>query len=197
MTYLSKCFFPTLYVNRGWSNAFITLSHLLTSLTESSSGSSVNSNPDMPKLTLLSSRVNDCTGLSPSRVCACCSSCSGSSKRLFCLLKLRGPVRIFPPLMLPSRFLRMSFSSGLFPSTMTPPLRFFQLLATSSSTFSARPSSLHPEPQCLPIKVASSCRAVEVSVRLCFLVNVRKASGRSVAGGRMIGRIAAFVRTGG
>jgi hypothetical protein len=39
---------------------------------------------------------------------------------------------------------------------------------------------------------ASSCRADEVIVRECFLVNVRKASGRRDAGGRMIGRIAAL-----
>lgn len=37
------------------------------------------------------------------------------------------------------------------------------------------------------MKVAIACRAVEVSVRLCFLVNVRKASGRKVAGGKLIG----------
>lgn len=41
------------------------------------------------------------------------------------------------------------------------------------------------------MKVASSCSAVEVSVRECFLVNVRNASGRRVAGGRMIGSIGA------
>lgn len=37
------------------------------------------------------------------------------------------------------------------------------------------------------MKVAMACRADEVSVRLCFLVNVRKASGRKVAGGKLIG----------
>lgn len=42
------------------------------------------------------------------------------------------------------------------------------------------------------MKVASSCRADEVSVRLCFLVNVLNASGLKVAGGRSIGKIVAF-----
>ena len=46
------------------------------------------------------------------------------------------------------------------------------------------------------MKVASSCRAEEVRVRLCFLVNVRKARGRRVAGGRRIGSMVALV-TGG
>ena len=75
---------------------------------------------------------------------------------------------------------------------MTPPFRFFQLLATSSSTRSARPSSRHPDPQCLPMKEASSCKAEDVSVKECFLVKVRNARGRRVAGGRMIGSIAAL-----
>lgn len=39
------------------------------------------------------------------------------------------------------------------------------------------------------MKLASACNALDVSVRLCFLVNVRKARGRSVAGGRSTGRI--------
>lgn len=42
------------------------------------------------------------------------------------------------------------------------------------------------------MKEASSWRAEDVRVRECFFVNVRKASGRRVGGGRMIGRIAAF-----
>lgn len=42
------------------------------------------------------------------------------------------------------------------------------------------------------MKVASTCNAEEVSVKLCFLVNVRKARGRKVAGGRIIGSILAF-----
>lgn len=91
----------------------------------------------------------------------------------------------------------MSFSSGLVPSTMTPPLQFFHVLATSSKTFSAKPSSLHPEPQCLPINVASSCSADDVRVKLCFLVKVRNAKGRRVAGGRIMGRTAAFAGAGG
>lgn len=90
----------------------------------------------------------------------------------------------------------MFLSSLLAPSTITPPLRFFQPLATSSRTFSARPSSRHPEPQCRPMKVASSCSADEVRVKLCFLVKVRNAKGRRVAGGRRIGKMVALV-TGG
>jgi hypothetical protein len=39
------------------------------------------------------------------------------------------------------------------------------------------------------MKVASATNADDVSVRLCFLVNVRNASGRKVAGGRRIGKI--------
>lgn len=42
------------------------------------------------------------------------------------------------------------------------------------------------------MKDASSCSAEDVRVKECFFVNVRKASGRSVAGGRIIGRIPAF-----
>lgn len=39
------------------------------------------------------------------------------------------------------------------------------------------------------MKDASSCSAEDVRVRECFFVNVRKASGRSVAGGSMMGRM--------
>jgi hypothetical protein len=42
------------------------------------------------------------------------------------------------------------------------------------------------------MNVAKTCRAEEVSVKLCFLVNVLKARGRKVAGGRRIGSILAF-----
>jgi hypothetical protein len=42
------------------------------------------------------------------------------------------------------------------------------------------------------MKEASSCNADEVRVRECFFVKVRKARGRSEAGGRMIGRMAAL-----
>lgn len=42
------------------------------------------------------------------------------------------------------------------------------------------------------MNVARTCNAEEVSVRLCFLVKVRKAKGRKVAGGRRTGRILAF-----
>ena len=38
-----------------------------------------------------------------------------------------------------------------------------------------------------------TCNADEVRVRLCFFVNVRKASGRNVAGGRRIGNIVGVV----
>lgn len=69
-----------------------------------------------------------------------------------------------------------------------PPL-FFQAFATSSRTPSAVPRSRHPEPQCLPMKVASDCKAGELRVRLCFFVKVRKAKGLRLAGGRRIGRM--------
>src|SRR5688572_22875455 len=112
------------------------------------------------------------------------------------MLSPRGKPRLgpmtFPPLMLPSRVLRISCSSLLEPSTITPPFLFFQLLATSSSTRSAKPSSRHPEPQCRPMKDASSCNAEDVNVRECFFVKARKARGLKVAGGRMMGSIAAF-----
>lgn len=39
------------------------------------------------------------------------------------------------------------------------------------------------------MNVANNCSADDVSVRLCFFVNVRKARGRSVAGGISIGSI--------
>lgn len=42
------------------------------------------------------------------------------------------------------------------------------------------------------MKVANACNAEDVSVRLCFLVKVRNASGRKVAGGSRIGKTAAF-----
>lgn len=43
------------------------------------------------------------------------------------------------------------------------------------------------------MKVAMICSADEVRVRLCFLVNVRKANGRSVAAGKEMGRIEGVV----
>lgn len=46
------------------------------------------------------------------------------------------------------------------------------------------------------MKVASTCSADDVSVKLCFLVNVRKASGLKVAGGRTIGNTLVLARTG-
>jgi hypothetical protein len=124
---------------------------------------------------------------------------SGPKLKLVCLLKL-DPVTILPPLIDPSSTFRMLFSVSPVPSTITTPLHFFQLFATSSSTFSASPSSRHPEPQCFPMKLANAESAEEVKVRLCFLVNVRKASGLSVAGGSSIGRTvarAAGLRMGG
>ncbi len=42
------------------------------------------------------------------------------------------------------------------------------------------------------MKAASTCRAEDVRVKLCFFVNVRNANGRKVAGGRIIGRMLAF-----
>lgn len=42
------------------------------------------------------------------------------------------------------------------------------------------------------MKVANACKADDVRVRLCFFVKVRNASGRSVAGGRRIGRTVGF-----
>ena len=42
------------------------------------------------------------------------------------------------------------------------------------------------------MKDASSWRADDVRVSECFFVNVRNASGRRVAGGSMMGRIAAL-----
>lgn len=79
---------------------------------------------------------------------------------------------------------------------MTPPFLFFQLFATSSRTRSANPSSRHAVPQCLPIKVANNCKAEDVSVRLCFFVNVRNANGRNVAGGRIMERMLVFAVAG-
>lgn len=90
--------------------------------------------------------------------------------------------------MQPSRVFKMLFSRGPSPSTMTWPPPFFHALATSSSTRSARPSSRHPEPQCRPMNVARAARAGDVSVRLCFFVNVLKARGRKVVGGSMMGK---------
>ncbi len=43
------------------------------------------------------------------------------------------------------------------------------------------------------MNVARHCRAVDVRVRLCFFVRVRKARGLKVCGGRRIGRIVVVV----
>jgi hypothetical protein len=42
------------------------------------------------------------------------------------------------------------------------------------------------------MKVANAPKADEVRVRLCFFVNVRKASGRNVAGGSRMGSTVGF-----
>lgn len=47
------------------------------------------------------------------------------------------------------------------------------------------------------MKVASAFSAVDVNVRLCFFVKVRKATGLNIAGGRLIGRIVAGLSCGG
>jgi len=46
------------------------------------------------------------------------------------------------------------------------------------------------------MNVASTCNAEVVSVKLCFLVNVRNARGRSVAGGRTTGSTLVFAGCG-
>ena len=45
------------------------------------------------------------------------------------------------------------------------------------------------------MKVAKSCKAEEVSVKLYFFVKVRKARGRNVAGGRRMGSMLPLVGT--
>lgn len=50
-------------------------------------------------------------------------------------------------------------------------------------------------PQFLPINVANTCKAEEARVKLCFLVKVRKARGRNVAGGRRIGSMLPLMGT--
>jgi hypothetical protein len=42
------------------------------------------------------------------------------------------------------------------------------------------------------MNVARTCSAVEVRVKLCFFVNVRKARGRRVAGGNSTGSMLGF-----
>jgi hypothetical protein len=99
--------------------------------------------------------------------------------------------------MLPSKVIKIAFNEAPLPSsTITPPPAFFQLLATSSKTRSARPSSRHPEPQCFPTKEAKVCSAEDEMVKLCFLVKVRKATGRSVEGGSRIGKTDILARGG-
>ena len=89
----------------------------------------------------------------------------------------------------------MSRSSWLSPSTMRFPLFLFHCFATSSNTFSANPSSRHPDPQLFPMNVASACKAVDVSVRPYFFVKVRKDSGRKLAGGIRTGSTEGFAWT--
>jgi hypothetical protein len=167
----------------------MTLIHSRGSLTlSSSSPSSLTSRLEIPKLFWLS-RV----GLE--------SSLFGGSvslnAKLVCRLKPDFPLCIRPPLILPSSVLSMDLSDSPSPSTITTPLSFFHIFATSSSTPSASPSSRHPEPQCRPMKVASAASAEEVRVRLCFLVKVRNASGRRVGGGSKMGRIVVGLSCGG
>ena len=98
------------------------------------------------------------------------------------------PTSILPADIHGSRDLRIidSFFSG--PSSInTPPPLLFQTFAISSSAFSASPSSRHPDPQKRPTNVDSSPNPEDVSVRLCFFVSVRKATGLSVCGGSKIG----------
>lgn len=46
------------------------------------------------------------------------------------------------------------------------------------------------------MNVARTCKAEDVSVRLCFFVKVRNASGLRVAGGSNMGRMLGFDREG-
>ncbi len=143
---------------------------------------SSNSRSERPRLIWLSSRddraARESNTLPPSAL----------------LLLDRRPASILPPLIHNSNCFRAStsFLSGVSSRITPPPLRF-HAFATSSSTRSARPSSLHPLPQCLPIKVASSCSDDDVMVRLCFFVIVRNAKGRSIAGGSRTGSMAGVV----
>lgn len=99
------------------------------------------------------------------------------------------PTSTFPADMHGSRLLRIADNFLSVPSSIiTPPPCLFQALAISSSTRSARPSSRHALPQYFPTKMERSPRPDDVRVRLCFLVKVRKATGRRVWGGICTGR---------
>ena len=160
--------------------------HARGSLIDSSSSSALSSTFSLlrPKLLPRPSRPGLLSPLVAS------SGVSPPKAKLLCLLMpafdLIAPIR--PPTMQPSSVFRIRLSCTE-SSTITGPFSFFHSFATSSSTLSPVPSSRHPEPQCLPIKVASACRAEALRVRLCFFVNVRKARGRRVDGGSRIGRI--------
>lgn len=80
----------------------------------------------------------------------------------------------------------VNFLSGPSSIIMPAPCRF-HCFATSSRILSARPSSRQPLPQNLPTNVERRPNPDDVNVRLCFLVRVRKATGRSVCGGSAIG----------
>ena len=152
-----------------------------------SSTPSCTCSPLSPKLVLCSSRL----GLEMSLMAGETPSPSANAK-LVCLLSPLLPCTIRPPLIHPSIVFRVLFNRGP-SSTITEPPPFFHDLATSSRTFSAVPSSRHPDPQCLPTNVAKDCNAGELNVRLCFFVNVRKARGRKDGGGSKIGKMVDIV----
>jgi hypothetical protein len=134
----------------------------------------------MPKLVWLSSRLN--SGRTSSDVCR-----DNVPVELF--VRDNFPASSLPASMHgSSNFSKVvSFLSGP-SSTIMPEPCLFHCFATSSSTFSARPSSLQPLPQNPPTNTARDPRPEDVNVRLCFFVKVRKAMGRNVAGGRIMGR---------
>jgi len=71
------------------------------------------------------------------------------------------------------------------PSTRILPAAsaLFHRRATSSSTFSPAPESRQSAPHLRPTNWQSSANASDLSVRLCFFVNTRKAIGRRTASG--------------
>ena len=98
---------------------------------------------------------------------------------------------ILPPTMHSPSCLRIAWKSLLSPSTISPPPPFFHRRATSSRTFSANPSSRHPDPQYFPTNVARACNEEDVIVRLCRFVKVLKATGLRVVAGNAMGRMGA------
>lgn len=197
MVITSSDFLVVEYVRRGWVNALMTLrkervscfDEGLSSSEIPAGWSSSTPTPARPRLVWLSSRDlrggRDSEILPPNPL----------------LVLDRRPTSILPALMHNSSCFRVSanFLSGV-SSRITPPELRFHAFATSSRTRSARPASLQPLPQCLPMKVASSCSEDDVMVRLCFFVIVRNANGRRMAGESRIGRTAGvigFANTGG